>query len=424
MRMICIASALCVLGATNYAVSIAGGPPEPVKADPLEATHQAILKDFARDRAGFPPDHPLVKWGMKILMREHALERAIRDFFSSTPERRINLATRRASQALGNRRYVVERVEKLTILEYPRSRDPRALSRPFPFLKHPRAKVTVFEPSADKLLDLDFTSYAFITRKQLGWGRRLRSPGPYERYVLSFEFTGDKARVVSCQKDETFDSRDFVIWATEHRIRLRLEDFFLHRSPQERRRRLPEGADVPFPGKHLAAWSGGDRILKVADGGEPPAGPWDADVFLVEKGTSPPVGERFVLLVRYDLETDTIEILSCKHDQEHHRIGEFVWNYLRGDEEYRQGARAEGLEPQLPPTGKVQPYIAPGHYSRISPTRRGTWECFFYVLRSEIPGRVRGEVAEFECEVAAGRDGKLKIIKERYKYLEPYRGRH
>jgi len=281
-------------------------------------------------------------------------------------------------------------------------------------------RVIAFRKECKEDIDINYKSEGLLRNNSPGRVRPLRSEGPYEQYIVTLEFSKDgEAKVVGCEKDKTFDSDRYVLEKTKERIEYLMYKFF-SQAPQERAKRLPKDADIPFPGKDIDVRIDYKDELTIVRGGKLTRGPWQCGIYIKEKRSRQVIPERYTIRLSYDYKRDEIEVKSLRRDEifskearKRQEVAEFVREYLLGGEAYRERVRLEGARYELPDEGKIV-IVGRLSYREITEEEAGVWICKCRIRHSGGFGRRWMDTAVFYCKIVKGQDGKFKIVEDRY----------
>ena len=236
--------------------------------------------------------------------------------------------------------------------------------------------------------------------------------------TLKIEDEKERAVVVACEKDETFDSDKFVKEITQERI----ESFLRWSSsgPAENKTSaLPGGADVLMPDKMAFCRIDWEDEVHLGEKGKAPEGPWACSL-LIRRDASHDVHERYAVSLRYDWRKDKVSVVSSVQDEaftkaatQRLRIAQFVAKYLADGPEYRRGVVAPGVESKLLAEGviTIQGRLTYENVSR-SPDKDGIWTCECLILHSGGFGRDWHRAARFSCKVRLDEQGRLRVVED------------
>ena len=320
--------------------------------------------------------------------------------------------------------------------------------------KLPMIRAIVFqadEPDVD--CDLQYLSVGLLPYGGPGSNRPLRSDGPYEQYVVTFKIRGDEAEIVSCKKDETFSSEKYMADKTQRRIKSLMYNYFEEaREKKTPRLTFQSNVKTPFARPDITTKRAKRDWLKqksAVKGTSGLRGPWEAgiDVFKKDENQDTAIPERYEIEFEYDRTQDEIKVTSCKLNKKFseeavskQRIAEFVTQYLKGDEAYREKCRkgtAESAKKYREMVGNDRHFFTEFHqydtpikakegtikfiwpitYRNIKLIEEKVWRCDTQIKHSNNFGsdylaKHRAGQAEFGCTVVEDPDGKLYILED------------
>ena len=406
--------------------------------DPLYQDLKKVLEDKRNSYSkkydlSDPKEQAWFEWSLAKSNNIYLTKKALREYFWEERDR-----------------YVVEEV----FLDGPFAPKPKILGKAYDYEKEPPAiRATVFRAEDSNVEhDLGYLSLGFLVSGP-GGKRPLRSEGPYEQYVVTFKIRGDEAEIVSCKKDETFSSEKYMADKTQRRIKSLMYNYFEEaREKKTPRLTFKSNVKTPFARPDITTKRAKRDWLKqksAVKGTSGLRGPWEAgiDVFKKDENQDTAIPERYEIEFEYDRTQDEIKVTSCKLNKKFseeavskQRIAEFVTQYLKGDEAYREKCRKGTAEsakkyremvgndrhfftkfhqydtPRKAKEGTIK-FIWPITYRNIKLIEEKVWRCDTQIKHSnnfgsEYLAKHRAGQAEFGCTVVEDPDGKLYILED------------